>query len=114
MAILPSASGPGCRQTLTVMFMPARVRYAPRDPVFRARWRTEKRVRSLARPDRIGAPLADARRRNPSSQSLVAPLLHLDVVIDQWFLVQDRFAITGVLPGRDVGELVVLAQCLPV
>src|SRR4051812_30841310 len=49
------------------------------------------------------------------SGSLIAPLLHLDVLIDQWFLVQDGFAtVAAPLPGRHVGDLVVVSQGLAV
>ena len=45
-----------------------------------------------------------------SLRSLVAPLLHLDELIGQLFLVQHRLLVlTCPLPGRDVRVLVVVA-----
>src|SRR3712207_6782224 len=54
------------------------------------------------------------------SRSLVAPLLHLDELIDQVLLVQDRRAhvvtlrVSRPLPRGDVGVLVVVTQRLAV
>src|SRR5215207_10691746 len=73
----------------------------------------EKRVRSLGRPGRAGAPLPDA--REPERLSLVASLLHLDVLVRQRLLVQDRLtALTGELPRRHIRKLVVVPQRLAV
>src|SRR4051812_28698759 len=84
----PSALACGCRQTLTVMFT-ACLSYDSR--------------------------LRGAERWLRSVGSLVAPLLHLDVLIHQRFLVQHGLAaVPGVLPGADVGELVVVPESLPV
>ena len=54
--------------------VPARARSAPLASVFLPRSQTEGRVCSLGRPDRAGAPLADARRgrRNPPVVGCVA------------------------------------------
>src|SRR5215212_9913072 len=47
--------------------------------------------------------------------SLVRPLLHLDELVDQVFLVQHGFLpLAGPLPGGHVGVLVVMAQRLSV
>src|SRR5262245_21257770 len=49
----------------------------------------------------------------PVARSLVGPLDHLHVLVLQDLLVEDRRG-AGVLPGRDVGEVLVVAQRLAV
>src|SRR4051794_2247456 len=128
----PSASGPSWRQTLTVIFTgtprsllaarltarsSSRARRAPAHPSTHT-WGERCLLARSSRPDLALRSRPLARWSAPAVVAnglLVRPLLHLDVLVHQRLLVQDRTpALARELPGRHVGELVVVAQRLAV
>src|SRR3954452_6502420 len=116
----PSTSGPSWRQTRTVILMssPSRPLRASSSGLPRSLAGTGLRQPCYCRNECLLARSStpDQALRYPTlRRSLVRPLLHLDVLVHQRLLVQDRApALARELPGRHVGELVVVAQRLAV